>query len=100
MISLCDKATEQARQRHSKRITAGHLKQAIIHEDQFDFLADIIEKVPDIPVPAEPGAVCNGDLTNAHAAGATAGAVGDDNGLPVKKARKPRQRKIKDEDAL
>ncbi|KAI5779744.1 histone-fold-containing protein, partial [Geopyxis carbonaria] len=47
MIALCDKASEQARQRNSKRVTAGHLKQAIVHEEQFDFLADIIEKVPD-----------------------------------------------------
>ena len=97
MIALCDKATEQARQRHSKRITAGHLKQAIIHEDQFDFLADIIEKVPDIPLPAEPGALSNGDLSNPHAA---VTAAGDVNGPPAKKARKPRQRKIKNEDPL
>ncbi|PWW77490.1 histone-fold-containing protein, partial [Tuber magnatum] len=49
MVSLCDKAALQARMRNSKRITAGHLKEAVLHEDQFDFLAEIIAKVPDIP---------------------------------------------------
>lgn len=47
MISLCDKATEQARLRSSKRITAAHLKRAIAIEEKFDFLAEIISKVPD-----------------------------------------------------
>ncbi|CCX07284.1 histone-fold-containing protein [Pyronema domesticum] len=86
MIQLCDKASEQARQRHSKRITAGHLKQAILHEEQFDFLADIIEKVPDIPLPSE-----NSNLNG----------EGSEDGAPAKKPRKPRARKasVKDEEA-
>lgn len=88
MIALCDKASEQARQRNSKRITAGHLKQAILHEEQFDFLADIIEKIPDIPLPAEGGSLSN------------PGGDSEDGTAPVKKTRKPRTRKVKDEDAF
>jgi len=87
MIALCDKASDQARQRHSKRITAGHLKQAIIHEEQFDFLADIIEKVPDISQPTDGSTLTNGN-------------VDSEDGNPVKKIRKPRQRKTKGEDAF
>lgn len=49
MIALCDKAADQARARNSKRITAGHLKKAIAIEEKFDFLAEIIAKVPDAP---------------------------------------------------
>jgi hypothetical protein len=87
MIALCDKASEQARQRNSKRITAGHLKQAILNEVQFDFLADIIEKVPDIPTASEGGNLAgNGDNT--------------EDPVPVKKARKPRARKAKDDDSF
>jgi hypothetical protein len=86
MIALCDKASEEARSRNSKRITAGHLKQAILNEVQFDFLADIIEKVPDIPAAAEGGNLAGND--------------GSDDGAPVKKTRKPRTRKPKDEDSF
>jgi hypothetical protein len=93
MIALCDKASDQARQRNSKRITAGHLKQAIVHEDQFDFLFDIIEKIPDIPVASEPSSFPNGGDNSEDCAGASAAA-------PVKKTRKPRQRKPKDEDSF
>ncbi|KAF8537231.1 histone-fold-containing protein [Trichophaea hybrida] len=87
MIALCDKASEQARQRHCKRITAGHLKQAIIHEEQFDFLADIIEKVPDASLPPD-----GSSLTNV--------AIDSEDCIPGKRTRKPRQRKMKDEDAF
>lgn len=47
MIQLCDKASEQARLKSSKRITAAHLKRAVSIEEKFDFLAEIIAKVPD-----------------------------------------------------
>ncbi|KAK2740920.1 hypothetical protein FQN57_005924 [Myotisia sp. PD_48] len=49
MISLVTKASQQAKDRSSKRITAGHLKEAIAKDDVLDFLADIISKVPDQP---------------------------------------------------
>ncbi|KAI9837720.1 MAG: hypothetical protein M1819_006654 [Sarea resinae] len=53
MISLVCKASNEAKSRSSKRITAAHLKQAISKDEQFDFLQDIIAKVPDGPPAAE-----------------------------------------------
>ena len=49
MISIVTKAADTARSRSSKRVTAQHLKQALQNDEQFDFLADIIAKVPDAP---------------------------------------------------
>lgn len=91
MVALCDKATAQARQRNSKRITAAHLKQAVLNEEQFDFLEGIIEKAPDIMGPQESSAHSNG------------GGDSDEHEAqqpPAKKPRKPRQKKIKDDDAF
>jgi hypothetical protein len=51
MISLVTKAAEQAKQRSSKRVLASHLKQAVTNEKQFDFLTEIVGKVPDAPAP-------------------------------------------------
>ena len=96
MISLCDKAALQARMRNSKRITAGHLKEAVLHEDQFDFLHEIIGKVPDIPLPAEN----QGGAGSGSGGDAEDGAGGGDATPSAKKTRKPRQRKVKDEGAF
>jgi hypothetical protein len=49
MISLVTKAAKEARDRNSKRVTASHLKQAVVKDEVLDFLADIIAKVPDQP---------------------------------------------------
>lgn len=49
MISVVTKAANEARAKQSKRVTAAHLKQAVLKDDQLDFLADIISKVPDAP---------------------------------------------------
>ncbi|KAE9976248.1 hypothetical protein BLS_007876 [Venturia inaequalis] len=51
MISLVTKAVSEARARGSKRVTAAHLKQAVQKEEQFDFLTEIVSKVPDAPAP-------------------------------------------------
>ena len=51
MISLVTKAAGQARSKSAKKVTAAHLKQVIEKDEQFDFLAEIISKVPDAPVP-------------------------------------------------
>lgn len=77
MVALCDKAADQARQRNSKRITAGHLKKAIAIEEKFDFLAEIIAKIPDAPSAPEnpPSAATNSN---------------DDEPEPPKKTRRPR----------
>jgi Dr1-associated corepressor len=53
MIALVTKSNDQAKTRSSKRITASHLKQAVGAEGTFDFLSDIISKVPDAPAPEE-----------------------------------------------
>jgi len=36
-------------------VTASHLKQAVVADEQFDFLSDIIAKVPDAPAKKEHG---------------------------------------------
>ncbi len=51
MVSLVTKAAAEARTGSSKRVTANHLKQAIAKEEEYDFLHDIISKVPDAPTP-------------------------------------------------
>lgn len=47
MITLVTKAAEQAKARSSKRITATHLKEAVLKDEHFDFLHEIMSKVPD-----------------------------------------------------
>lgn len=49
MISVVTKAANEARAKQSKRVTAAHLKQAVLKDDQLDFLEQIISKVPDAP---------------------------------------------------
>ena len=47
MISIATKAADEARSRSSKRVTPTHLKHALQKNEAFDFLNEIIEKVPD-----------------------------------------------------
>jgi hypothetical protein len=49
MISLVTKAAAQAKARGSKRVLAAHLKQAVLDDDQFDYLQDIVGKVAEVP---------------------------------------------------
>lgn len=49
MISLVTRAAAEAKSRNSKRVGAIHLKQAIMKNEQFDFLNDIVSKVADAP---------------------------------------------------
>lgn len=51
MISVTTKAAKEARASSAKRVTAGHLKAAMTKDEQFDFLAEIMSKVPDAPAP-------------------------------------------------
>ena len=55
MISLVTKAAHEAKSRSSKRVTAAHLKQAVVKDERFDFLADIVGKVPDGPAQSNAG---------------------------------------------
>lgn len=47
MISLVTKGATEARANGSKRVTAQHLKAALMKDSQFDFLTEICESVPD-----------------------------------------------------
>ena len=49
MISIVTKSADLARAKSSKRVTAQHLKQALQSDEQFDFLSEIVAKVPDAP---------------------------------------------------
>jgi hypothetical protein len=53
MISLVTKAAAEAKSRSSKRVLASHLKQAVLKDEQFDFLNDIVSKVADAPAPSQ-----------------------------------------------
>lgn len=53
MISVVMKSAAEAKSRGSKRVTAAHLKQAVEKDEQLDFLAEIISKVPDAPAPSK-----------------------------------------------
>ncbi|KAI8451660.1 histone-fold-containing protein [Phakopsora pachyrhizi] len=46
MQSLVDAAVHQAQQRGSRKVQAYHLKQAIQVTEAFDFLKDIVSKIP------------------------------------------------------
>ncbi|KAL2411126.1 hypothetical protein ABEF95_003016 [Exophiala dermatitidis] len=47
MITLVTKGAAEARANSSKRVTAQHLKAALMKDSQFDFLTEICENVPD-----------------------------------------------------
>lgn len=49
IISLVTKGAAEARIKNSKKVTASHLKAALLKEPQMDFLNDICEKVSDEP---------------------------------------------------
>jgi hypothetical protein len=57
MISLVTKAATEAKARNSKRVGSIHLKQAIMKNEQFDFLNDIVSKVADAPEKSEDNAM-------------------------------------------
>lgn len=63
MTSLALNAASVARSRGSKRVTGAHLKLAVAQDDQFDFLQDIVEKIPDPP--AASSAAMRADATDA-----------------------------------
>ncbi len=51
MISVVTKAASEGKAKGTKRVTAAHIKQAVEKDEQLDFLATIIAKVPDGPQP-------------------------------------------------
>ncbi len=85
MITLVTKAAAEAQDRSSKRVTAAHLKQAVIKDQTFDFLQEIIEKVPDPTEKKGGGRAASEDLD-------------DGGGGPAKRKRAPRGKKKADSD--
>ena len=57
MIQLVQKGVSEARSKNGKKVSAAHLKNAIVADKQFDFLGEICEKVSD----QAPGAKGEGD---------------------------------------
>ena len=49
MVSLVTNAAAEAKEKSSKRVSCAHLKQAVLKDNQFDFLWDIVGKVSDMP---------------------------------------------------
>lgn len=47
MISLVTKSAAQARLKSAKKVTAAHLKHVIQSDESFDFLTEIVSKVPE-----------------------------------------------------
>lgn len=47
MVALVHKGCTEARARNSKKVTAAHLKSALMQDEQFDFVTDICKKIPD-----------------------------------------------------
>ncbi|KAJ1970309.1 hypothetical protein IWQ62_000036 [Dispira parvispora] len=46
--SLIDRSCDETRARNSKRMSSAHLKRCICTYEQFDFLKDVVESVPDL----------------------------------------------------
>jgi hypothetical protein len=84
MISLVSKAAVEAKSRSSKRVLASDLKQAVLKDEQFDFLNDIVGKVADAPTQSKGGATGGGD--------------GDSDDGEVKKKRGGRKKKKEADD--
>jgi len=83
MISLVTKAAKEAKDRGSKRVIAAHLKQAVVKDDQFDFLSEIVSKVQDAPAPRTKDEDSDEPM---------------DGGAPPKKKRAATRRKRKGDD--
>lgn len=53
MVNLVTNAAAEAKEKSSRRVTTAHLKQAVLKDNQFDFLWDIVGKVSDTPAQGE-----------------------------------------------
>ncbi len=106
MISLTLASASQARQKSSKRITAQHLRAAVLASEQFDFLSEVIAKIPEAP---SSGANGKGDGEGKEGkAGSGKGKRAKDEeedseewdggGGPAKAKKKGRGRRVKNED--
>ncbi|ODV89818.1 hypothetical protein CANCADRAFT_27297 [Tortispora caseinolytica NRRL Y-17796] len=48
MISLVQASVDQAQEKGHRKVLPGHVKLAVENNEQFDFLADVMEKYPNI----------------------------------------------------
>lgn len=48
MIALVSGAAEKAREKGSKKVTAGHLKQVVEGDEQWDFLGEIVGRIGEV----------------------------------------------------
>ena len=80
MISLVQKSADEAKTRNAKRVLGPHLKAAIMSDERFDFLHDIVSKTADAP------------------AAAARDNQGDDDDVPPPKARRGGRRRKVDPD--
>ena len=53
MVNLVVNAAAEAKEKSSNRVSCAHLKQAVLKDNQFDFLWDIVGKVSDAPAKGE-----------------------------------------------
>ncbi|KAJ3351689.1 hypothetical protein GGF32_004118 [Allomyces javanicus] len=107
MQALIDESVTQTRAAGGKRVHAGHMKQAILTTDQFDFLRETVQDVEDAPTGA--AASRGGGRPRKSAAAAAAAAAGEDGSdeaadeaaapAPAPKKRAPRRKKVADEEA-
>lgn len=79
MISLVQKSADEAKTRNAKRVVGPHLKAAIMSDERFDFLHDIVSKTADAPAAARDNQV-------------------DDDDVPAPKARRGGRRRKVDPD--
>ena len=63
IVSLTLKSAAVARSKSSKRVTAAHLKQAVVGDAQMDFLETIVSKVPDAPTTSKSEGKKKGNAT-------------------------------------
>ena len=80
MIALVSKGSLAAKEQNSKRVTATHLKNALLADPQFDFLKEICENVAD---DAGKRPKAKGDK-----GGSEESDIEEETGGPAKKAKK------------
>lgn len=84
MIRLISSSAGAAKARGSKRVLSQHMKAAVMQDDQFDNLRDIMGKVPDAPVKGSNHAADDNDDDDDD---------GDGGGAPTPAAKKAGRRK-------
>ena len=90
-------ATTSIATAHSaKTASAGHLRAAIMGNEKFDFLKDIVEAVPDLPQPAAADTAAHGSLDDEIVVGSLDGPIDEEPPkLPPKEPTRAGKRKRK-----